>query len=89
MLCGGSDPAAVDEGIEADVRFVQLAFEPTSQGFDRRGTGHYWRRAGVGSASKAVDSGFSPHWCAEWAQDVVDVSQCTQAHPRTSYTRGG
>jgi hypothetical protein len=65
VLCGGSVPTAVDEGIEADVRFVQLASEPTSQGLDRRRTGHYWRRAGVGSPRKTVYSRTSSRSSAE------------------------
>ena len=67
-------PTAVDEGIEADGGFDQLAFEPASQGLDRRRTGRYRRRACVGRAGKAVYSGLSLHWCAEWAQYAVDVS---------------
>ena len=67
-------PTAVDEGIEADGGFDQLAFEPASQGLDRRRTGRYWRRACVGWTGKAVYSGLSLHWCAEWAQYAVDVS---------------
>jgi hypothetical protein len=82
-------PTAVDEGIEADVGFVQPASEPTSQGFDCRRAGHYWGRAGVGGASKAVYSGFSLHWCAEWAQHAVDVSQPEPAHRGTTYTTSG
>ena len=62
------------KGIEADGGFDQLAFEPASQGLDRRRTGRYRRRAGVGRAGKAVYSGLSLHWCAEWAQHAVDVS---------------
>ena len=54
MPCGDSVVTAVHEGIEADVRFIQLESEPTSQSLDRRRTGHYRRRAGVGSASKTV-----------------------------------
>ena len=37
------------------LRFIQLACESASQGLDRRRTGHYRCRAGVGSASKAVN----------------------------------
>ena len=76
-------------GIEADVQFLPLASEPTGQGLDRRRTGHYRRRAGVGSAGKAVDSRLSPRWCAEWAQHAVDVSQRAQAHRRTTYSASG
>ena len=50
-------PTAVDEGIEADGGFDQLAFQLASQGLHRRRTGRYWRRAGVGLAGKAVYSG--------------------------------
>ena len=43
-------------GIEADVGFITLASEPTGTSLDRGRTGRYRRRAGVGSASKAVCS---------------------------------
>jgi hypothetical protein len=65
MLCGGPVVTAVHEGIEADLQFIQLLSESTNPSLDRYRTGHYWRRAGVGSASKAVSSRRSPRSCAD------------------------
>ena len=81
-------PTAVDEGIEADGGFDQLAFEP-SQGLDRRRTGRYRRRACVGRAGKAVYSRLSLHGCAEWAQHAVDISQPEPTHPGTCSRASG
>jgi hypothetical protein len=77
-------PDAVHEGIETDVQFIQLACEPTGERLDRRWTGHYRRRAGVGSVSKTVNTRFSPRSCAEWGRHAVGVSQCDQGQPRTT-----
>jgi hypothetical protein len=58
-------PTVIHEGIQADVRFIQLESEPTPQSRDRRRTGHYRRGAGVGSASNAVYTRFSSRSCGE------------------------
>jgi hypothetical protein len=67
-------PTSVDEGIEADGGYDQLAFELASPGLDRRRTGRYWRPAGVGRVGKAVYSGLSIHWCAERPQYAVELA---------------
>ena len=84
MLCGGPAVTAVHEGMEADLQFIQLVFESTGASLDRYRTGHYWRRAGVGSVSKTVYTRFSPRSCAEWGRHAIGVSQCDQGQPRTT-----
>jgi hypothetical protein len=83
--CGEFVPTAVDKGIEADVAYVPLASEPTSQGLDRHRTGHYWHRAGVGSVTKAIRPRLGPGWRAGWTQHV-DVSQRVQARLRRTFS---
>jgi hypothetical protein len=75
---------AVHERREADLQFIQLAFKSTSASLDRYRAWHYRRRAGVGSASKAVYTRFSPRSCAEWGRHALGVSQCDQGQPRTT-----
>jgi Sortase domain len=89
MLGGEHVVTAVHEGIEADLQFIQLASESTSASLDRYRTGHYRRRAGVGSIGRAVSTQFSSRSCAAWGWDAVDVSQRTQGHSRTVYGPSG
>jgi hypothetical protein len=84
MLCGGPAVTAVHEGMEADLQYIQLAFESTGASLDRYRAWHYRRRAGVGSGSKTVYTRFSPRSCAEWGRHAVGVSQCDQGQPRTT-----
>jgi hypothetical protein len=84
MLCGGPAVTAVHEGIEADLQYIQLAFESTGASLDRYWAWHYRRRACVGSVSKTVYTRFSPRSCAECGRHAIDVSQCDQGQPRTT-----
>jgi len=84
MLCGGPAVTAVHEGIEADLQYIQLAFESTGASLDRYWAWHYRRRACVGSVSKTVYTRFRPRSCAEWGRHAIDVSQCDQGQPRTT-----
>jgi len=84
MLCGGPAVTAVHEGMEADLQYIQLAFESTGASLDRCRAWHYGRRAGVGSVSKIVYTRFSPRSCAEWGRHAIGVSQCDQGQPRTT-----
>jgi hypothetical protein len=54
---------AVHEGMEADLQFIQLAFESTGASLDRYRAWHYRRRAGVGSVT--VYTRFSARSSAE------------------------
>src|SRR5215203_271962 len=83
--CGEFVPTAGDKGIEADVSYVPLASEPTSQGLDRHRTGHYGHRAGVGSIAKAIRPRLRPGWRAGWTQHV-DVCQRVQARLRRTFS---
>jgi hypothetical protein len=84
MLCGGPAVTAVHEGMEADLQFIQLAFELAGASLDRYRTGRYGRRAGVGGVSKTDYTRFSARSCAEWGGQAVDVSQCDQGQRRTT-----
>ena len=84
MLCGGPAVTAVHEGMEADLQFIQLAFESTRTSLDRYRAWHYRRRAGVGSVSKTVYTRFSPRSCAEWGRHALGLPQCDQGRPRTT-----
>jgi len=75
MLCGEYVAAAVDEGIEAVVQFVSLAYESIGSGLDRHRLGHYRGRAGVDSARKAVYFRLSRGWCADYQQHAVGFSE--------------
>ena len=66
MLCGEYVAAAVDEGIEAVVQFVSLAYESIGSGLDRLGLGRYRGCAGVDSACKTVYFRLSRGWCADY-----------------------
>ena len=81
MLCRESVAAAVDEGIEAVVQFVSLAYESIGSGLDRHRLGHYRGRAGVDSARKTVYFRLSRGWCADYRQHAVDFSRRAQTEP--------
>jgi hypothetical protein len=75
---------AVYERMEADLQYIQLAFESTGASLDRYWAWHYRRCTCVGSVSKTVCTRFSPRACAEWGQHAIDVAQCDQGQPRTT-----
>jgi hypothetical protein len=81
MLCRGSAAATVDEGIEAVVQFVSLAYESIGSGLDRRWIVHYRGRAGVGSARETFYFRLSPGWGADRGQPAVRFSRRTEAQP--------
>jgi hypothetical protein len=60
--CGDSVFPPPSRGDPADVCFIQLESEPTPHSLDRRRTGHYRRRGGVGSARGKRPSSLSPGW---------------------------
>ena len=80
MLCGEYVAAAVDEGIEAVVQFVSLAYESIDSGLDRLGLGHYRGCAGVDSARKTVYFRLS-QGCEDYRQHAVGFSSSAQTQP--------